>query len=409
MAPEREISARREWANNWPLVLCSLLGIPVPIFAIYSLGQFLPSLENEFGWSRTETSAGMSAALILSFLVTPLAGRVVDRVNARRLVIPGIVLSALALAGFSLATASPALWLVIWACHALAAALIGPAVWLAVIAHAFDKGRSLAMAVALCGVSLPAAVAPPLARMLIDEFGWRSAYQLLAVVVALPAFFVCTVFFFDRRSFGGSRQTSGASAAIARPPLRAIYLSPTFLKLAIAVLVSFTASAGCLIHLAPALSDKGLSAVMAATVAGSAGLAAIPGKIALGALFDRAGTAFVSVGVMVTFALACALMALPSSSATIVFAASLLMGVCSGGLVALLACLTPRFFAPSVFGSVYAVLLSLTALGGALGPLLASVVHDVAGSYAPALWAAVIASLLSAVLFAATKPLVVPR
>ncbi|MBV1686215.1 MFS transporter [Novosphingobium sp. G106] len=407
MAPEREISARREWANNWPLVLCSLLGIPVPIFAIYSLGQFLPSLEHEFGWSRTETSAGMSAALILSFLVTPLAGRVVDRVNARRLVIPGIVLSALALAGFSLATASPALWLVIWACHALAAALIGPAVWLAVIAHAFDKGRSLAMAVALCGVSLPAAVAPPLARMLIDEFGWRSAYQLLAVVVALPAFFVCTVFFFDRRSFGESRHV-GAPLPIVRPPLRAIYLSPTFLKLAISVLVSFTASAGCLIHLAPALSDRGFSPMTAASIAGSAGLAAIPGKIALGALFDRAGTAVVSVGVMVTFALACALMALPSSSITIALTASLLMGICSGGLVALLACLTPRFFAPSVFGSVYAVLLSLTALGGALGPLLASVVHDAAGSYAPALWAAVVASLLSAILFAYAKPLVVP-
>lgn len=109
------------------------------------------------------------------------------------------------------------------------------------------------------------------------------------------------------------------------------------------------------------------------------------------------------------FALACGLMALSSSSAIIVVAASLLMGFCSGGLVALLACLTPRFFVPSVFGSVYAVLLSLTALGGALGPLLASVVHDAVGSYGPALWAAVLAALMSAILFAVAKPLVTPE
>lgn len=408
MAPEREISARREWANNWPLVVCSLLGIPVPIFAIYSLGQFLPALEHEFGWSRTEASVGMSAALILSFLVTPLAGRLVDRINARKLVFPGIVLSALALGGFSLANASLGVWLVIWACQALAAAFVGPAVWLAVISQAFEKSRSLAMAVALCGVSLPAAVAPPLARMLIDEFGWRSAYQLLAVIVSLPAFTACAFFFFDRRSLEGWRH-DGATMPIVRPPLRTIYLSPTFLMLGVAVLVSFTASAGCLIHLAPALSDRGLSPVTAASIAGLAGLAAIPGKIALGALFDRAGTAVVSIGVMVMFALACGLMALSSSSAIIVVAASLLMGFCSGGLVALLACLTPRFFVPSVFGSVYAVLLSLTALGGALGPLLASVVHDAVGSYGPALWAAVLAALMSAILFAVAKPLVTPE
>lgn len=234
MISEGEVRARSEWANNWPLVFCSLLGIPLPIFAIYSLGQFLPSLEQEFDWSRTEASLGMSAALIFSFILTPVAGRVVDRANARRLVFPGIVLSALSLAGFSLATASPGIWLVIWACQALAASLIGPAIWLAVISQAFDKGRSLAMAVALCGVSLPAAIAPPLARLLIDEFGWRSAYQILAVIVSLPAFTACAIFFVDRRSFADSGKVGRAVPRVG-PPLRQIYLSPTFLKLAVAV------------------------------------------------------------------------------------------------------------------------------------------------------------------------------
>lgn len=394
-----------EWQQNWPLVLCSLLGIPVPIMAMYSLGQFMPSLEKEFGWSRTEISIGMSVALVLAFLFTPIAGRVVDRVNARPLVLIGLVFSGLVLASFSLTNGDPFLWFFIWACHALAAAFVGPAIWLAVISSAFARGRSLAMAISLCGVSLPAAVAPPLARVLIDEFGWRSAYQLLALIVTLPALAACGLFFFDRRSLAKAKVE--VQKPIAPKQQGSIFISVTFLKLAFAVLVAFTASAAFVIHLAPALSDKGLSPMTAATVAGVAGLAAIPGKIALGAVFDRVGTVVISGGLMLFFALTCTLLALPTPSLALALVASVMLGISAGGLVALLACMTPRLFAPSMFGSVYAVLLSLTAMGGALGPLLVSLVHDISGSYAAAFWTGAVAAIVSGILFisaTAVKP-----
>jgi predicted MFS family arabinose efflux permease len=399
-------SARQEWESHWLLLLCCLLGITVPIVPIYALGQFLPSIEESFGWTRTQASVGLTLSLAITFLVTPIVGRVIDRTDARKLVLPGIVLCGLVSAAFSRATGSIGNWLGLWACQALASTLICPAVWLPVVASTFTTNRSMAMAIALCGISLPAAYGPPLARVLIDHFGWRLAYQILALVVAIPALVCSALFFVDGRVLGTRESAQGrAAAVVARRPLRRIYLSSTFLKLAVAIFASYTASAALFIHLAPILVDRGLAPMTAATIAGIAGLIAIGGKLLLGAIFDRIRPERVGAGLMILFALACMIFAIQNADMVTALAASMLLAVCAGGMVALLACITPKLFSATVFGSVYAALLSLTALGGAIGPLLASIVHDATGSYAPAFLAGIIIAGAAAALFVGLKPL----
>ena len=38
-------SERSEWAENWPLLLAAIVGIPVPVAMTYLLGQFPPTIE----------------------------------------------------------------------------------------------------------------------------------------------------------------------------------------------------------------------------------------------------------------------------------------------------------------------------------------------------------------------------
>jgi hypothetical protein len=82
--------ARSEWAANGPLLLAALFGIPVPVVMSAVLGQFMAPLEQEFGWTRAEASIGYSISLLLGFVAGPLIGRLVDKTNARLLVLPAL-------------------------------------------------------------------------------------------------------------------------------------------------------------------------------------------------------------------------------------------------------------------------------------------------------------------------------
>ncbi len=385
-------------------MVCAIIGIPVPMFAIYALGQFLGPLEQEFGWSRSEASAGLSVSLLLGFVATPLVGQLVDTTNARLLALPGLVLVGLAVAGFSLADASPGLWIALWCVHSVVATLVGPTVWIAVISDAFEKNRSLAISLALCGTSLASMFGPLSARYMIDAHGWRTAFQLLGLLWTTPAILLTACFFFDRRKIGKLAVPSHVQESPVRPSMLGIFLSATFIKLALAITASMIAFAAYMIHLAPALADKGLSPTLAATTAGVAGLAAIPGKLVLGSIFDRAGPSAVSLVIMALLATSSTLLALDSTNLLLAIAGCALLGITAGGMNVAIACITARLFSGSVFGVVYGTLTSLTALAGAVGPFLASAIHDGTGSYAMAFWGGLGIAAVSALLLRRLEP-----
>ncbi len=77
-------------------------------------------------------------------------------------------------------------------------------------------------------------------------------------------------------------------------------------------------------------------------------------------------------------------------------------------MMAFIACLSRDLFHASIFGTVYGAMTSLSALGGAMGPLAASVVHDETGSYALAFWIGVGVAVVSALLLSSLTPAVAP-
>ena len=83
--------------------------------------------------------------------------------------------------------------------------------------------------------------------------------------------------------------------------LRQVFLSGTFIRLALALSSIGLVGSAFGLHLAPALMDKGMDGTMAATIAGLFGLMAIIGRLALGAIFDRVGQVTVTTGVMALY------------------------------------------------------------------------------------------------------------
>lgn len=393
-----------EWRAHWPLIVCGMLGISTPMIAIYALGQFLLPLEQEFGWSRTQASMGLSISLIVGFVASPLIGRIVDKTNVRWLALPGLVLLGLAIAAFSLATDNIAGWIGLWCLHALASALVAPTIWLAVVSAAFERNRSFAIAICLCGSAIGTGFGPLVARFLLDAFDWRTAFQLLGLLWVTPALVFAALFFFDRRSRTPAGARDAQAAGPGKEPLRPVLLSPTFIKLAVAIAVTGMTGSAFSIHLVPALSDKGISLAQAATLAGLAGLSSIPGKLAAGALFDRYGAARVATLIMGLFAAASVLFALQINGAAVAMVACVMFGISTGASFALSAVLTTKLFSASVFGVVYGTLMSVYAISAAIGPLAISTIYDRSGSYSPAFWIGVGAAALAAVLLSNLSP-----
>lgn len=148
---------------------------------VNSIGLFIEPLTNEYGWRRTEIMAGYSLLSVSAIFLSPLIGALIDRFGSRRIALSGIVLTAFAIASYGIANGSFVQWLIMWGFTSLALLLSKTTVWTTAISGTFTAGRSLALAVTICGTAVAQAIVPPLTQWLISGFGRCNAYFALGL------------------------------------------------------------------------------------------------------------------------------------------------------------------------------------------------------------------------------------
>ena len=109
-----KVTAAQEWRSSWPLVLAASVGFSFFSVMLAGAGLFMVPLREEFGWSRTLLSTGPSIAMVMTALLSPFFGVLVDRFGSRRMAIPGVILTIAATSAFSLANGSEFQWLALW-------------------------------------------------------------------------------------------------------------------------------------------------------------------------------------------------------------------------------------------------------------------------------------------------------
>jgi MFS family permease len=193
------IESKSALQNRWWIVAASLIGNVVGLgpAVIFTTNVFTEPVTTEFHWSRGMFSASLLASALVSAIMTPLFGNLIDRFGIRRVTLPAAALYALALCSFSLLRAD-AFWAVFLmvACACGFGASLGPLVFSESITAWFDKERGLALGIATCGVGLGTLALPALAEFFIKSFGWRMAYISVGVTTfvlgfSMIALFVC--------------------------------------------------------------------------------------------------------------------------------------------------------------------------------------------------------------------------
>lgn len=397
------VLAGDEWKQNWTLVLACFAGFSFLSVMTGSLSMFMQPLSEEFGWSRTLIAAGFSISALMTALLSPFFGLVVDRYGSRRLAIPGLVMTALVVASFSMVSGSATQWILMWLLYAVISISVKTTVWTAAVAGVFTASQGLALGVTLCGSAAAQALLPPLANWLINEFGWRAAYVWLALGWGGITLLLCVFFLFDAHDRRAALVAKGGDKAPVAPVRNGLTIAqawrdPALWRIAASTLIIMTLTVGLTIHQIPILTEAGVSRTHAALLASLAGVAGVIGKLATGVLLDRFRPNWVGGITLAATALAFGLLIDGIASPALIIFAMLVNGYTQGTKLQINGYLTARYAGMRNFGSVYGFMNSLVAFGSGAGPVLAGLAYDSAGSYGVFLIVGTIGSLLCGIL-----------
>lgn len=375
---------RQEWRNGWPVAVASFIGFAYLGLISYSLSVFIEPLTSEFGWSRTFISSGFSASTMLSAIMAPFFGLALDRWGVRRLAIPGVALTALAIAGFGAITGAIWQWYALWLAYSVFSMATKQTTWVTAVSSAFSRGRGLALGIAMCGSALMQSTVAPLTVVLIDRFGWRLAYVALGLGWGAVTLLVCWLFLRDAKP----RRDAGGGHAAAAPPaegmtLREAMRSRALWSIAISTLLIMGLTIGFSIHQVPILMGAGVSRSNAALLVSTVGLAGIAGKVLTGLMLDRFHANWVGGLTLAVTAVSFAVLVEEGLTSGIIFFAMLVNGYTQGAKVQISSYLTARYAGMRAFGAVFGIMSAMMTLGSSIGPLLAGYAYDTTGSYSP--------------------------
>jgi MFS family permease len=390
-------NAATEFRRGWrPLIAAAIgNGSGLSGLAFYTFGVFVLPLVAAFGWTRGEVSTAASFLIIGTAITAPLIGSVIDRYGARRVGIASMIALALGYAALTQLDGTLGLFYVAW----LGLSLIGggttPVVWTRTVNIWFDRGRGLALGIALAGSGLAGVFAPVIVSRIIAEHGWQAGYLAVGGFILMVSVPLIALLLEERpKSVSTATPENAAAASVAAveaAPLPGFVLAEAlrqvaFWKIAIGFFLVSGVIAALIINLIPLLVDRGLAQQSAASIAGVMGIAVLVGRVAIGFLLDRFAAPAVARLLLGICAVGCFALTIPDASMWLVTISVLSLGLAAAAEVDLVAYLTSRFFGMRSYGEIYGWQLTSFYLGAALGPLAAGMAYDHYQSYVPTLY-----------------------
>ena len=177
----------------------------------------------------------------------------------------------------------------------------------------------------------------------------------------------------------------------------------TFWVLVSAAFLISASFVGCLIHLVPLLTDRGVSAQSAAFATSVGAGGALLARAGAGYLLDRFFVAYVAAPFLCGSALGILLL-WSGVGGEVAFMATMLVGLGQGAELDILPYAISRYFGLRALGEIYGYTFAAVTLGAAVGPLVMGVSFDATGSYSLALISFAVASFTAAGLMLGLGP-----
>jgi OFA family oxalate/formate antiporter-like MFS transporter len=372
---------------GWIVVAAAFTLMFVGFGAAYSFAAFFAAFQEEFSAPRANVALVFSVAAFLWFTLGAPAGMLADRIGPRRVCLVGVVCLVVAPLLASTAHSIEVLYLTYGVGIGIGVGLTYvPSV--GAVQPWFVQNRAFASGIAVAGLGAGNFVMPLVATWVIGLVGWRSAYQLLALVALLLAGAAALAIDDDPTRHGakGAGRTDRASLpgatlgeALRSEPFWLLYASSALVCVGLFV---------PMVHLASYAQDAGHSQAQGVALVSLIGLGSLFGRFTIGGVADRIGRQLSLAVMYIGLGLMLVLWWLTTSYWVLVVFA-LLFGTFYGGFVALAPTIIMDLYGPRAVSGIIGVLYTGPGLGTLVGPPLAGAAFDAFGSYdAPILAAA---------------------
>ncbi len=363
----------------------------------YSFPAMLLEWEKNLGWSKTQLSGAFTLSLIVSALLAPAVGRLIDQGNGTMIFSESALLGAVCLA---LLSGINTLWhfYLLWFFLGIAMAGMLYEACFALLTHSLgtQSKRAITMITLIAGFA--GTLAFPGTHFLVGIIGWRGTMVALAsivLLVALPLFrFGC------RRAERGISQRQSVVNSEVTKNFQVNYKA-TFWLLAVGF-VSIALNHGVLLtHLLPLLDERGIQSGVAIFAASMIGPMQVAGRLGMLAVERHLSTLYIFAGCFIAMSIASMALLEAGVFPFLLVGFVLLQGAGYGATSIMRPVVTAELLGSQNFGFT-AGLLAVPFLGAAAAaPTVAALIWRV-GGYDLVIWFATamavlgLASLLSA-------------
>ena len=391
----RPASSLASWRSPLVIIACGCAIALLGFGPRSALGFFIKPMSSEFAWGRDVFGLALALQNLLWGLGQPIAGAIADRFGVFRVMFVGALLYAGGLLMMRYATTPLSLDLG-------SGVLIGfglSGCSFNLVLSAFSKllppeRRGVALGAGTAAGSFGQFVFAPFGVALIDNFGWRSALTVFALLMLLIVPLSLALSTPPATSANGQ----AAQQQSFRTALAESFGHRSYVLLVLGFFTCGFQLAFITVHLPPFLVDRGISVQIGGWVMASIGLFNMVGSLSVGWLQNHLPKRYILS--VIYFARALATVAFISFPITPVTAIA--FGAVSGLLwlstVPPTSALVSLMFGTRWFATLYGFAFVSHQVGGFLGVWLGGIVFEKFGSYTPIWWLSVLFGVLSALI-----------
>jgi MFS family permease len=258
----------------------------------------------------------------------------------------------------------------------------------AILNNWFHIKRGLVVGISFMGSGIGGLIFNPITGYIIVNYGWRSAYQFLSVVIF--AIVVPITFFVlkqkpedigenplgeidEEESEKSEDKSYGITLSEAMRTFR-------FWGISVASVLLSIVGISLMLNISPHLTNAGYSVTFAANIVALTMGALAIGKIILGSLFDRLGLR-TATSIAVSFLLIGTLGMIYVTNYIALFAVVAGTGLGTAFYTIANPIITTKVYGNKDYSSIYGFLTAVIGLGGIISPLIVGFLYDSSGSY----------------------------
>lgn len=354
--------------------------------AFYAFGVLLGPILDDTNWSEALVAGTFSASTLIGAFGAAVAGRLVDGIGARSVMLVGGLTGCLALVG---AAAAPNL-ATFAVSYAIGGGLISATGFYHVTqaaaarASAADPPRAI-MLLTLYG-AFAGPIYLPITGFLVQATDWRITLNVLAAASAVG-------FIVAAAAVGRS---APAPRSVGPPTSIRVALRDTRARaLLLSQLVGGIGISSLMVYQVPLMVAAGLPLTTAASVAGVRGFAQFAGRAGIIPIVPRTGSRPILTASYVLVGLSALLLSF-SGSIPIALLYVTIAGVAVGVWSPIAAIYAHEIFPPERVATLLGTQRMIGGIGGAAGPLVAGIIAESTGSRAPTIVIIVLGGLAGA-------------